>query len=154
MPMRYLNIRSTLPIIGMRIQYNSLESGIHQPRYEQETQQARSNRGVTQPKLSIDSYPSRHSYGYTNHTDFARENLERGMSEVRKPRFPIPRFTLKWAARSESRQLGTRPRTGIRRADRVCTTIAGALRPTCSRRAISSAGSARGNTMYVHNRSH
>ena len=84
MPMRYLNIRSTLPIIGMRIQYNSLESGIHQPRYEQETQQARSNRGVTQPKLSIDSYPSRHSYGYTNHTDFARENLERGMSEVRK----------------------------------------------------------------------
>ena len=84
MPMRYLNIRSTLPVIGMRIQYNSLESGIRQPRYEQETQQARSNRGVTQPKLSIDSYPSRHSYGYTNHTDFARENLERGMSEVRK----------------------------------------------------------------------
>ena len=84
MPMRYLNIRSTLPVIGMRIQYNSLESGIHQPRYEQETQQARSNRGVTQPKLSIDSYPSRHSYGYTNNTDFARENYERGMSEVRK----------------------------------------------------------------------
>ena len=84
MPMRYLNIRSTLPVIGMRIQYNSLESGIRQPRYEQETQQARSNRGVTQPKLTIDSYPSRHSYGYTNHTDFARENLERGMSEVRK----------------------------------------------------------------------
>ena len=84
MPMRYLNIRSTLPVIGMRIQYNSLESGIRQPRYAQETQQARSNRGVTQPKLTIDSYPSRHSYGYTNHTDFARENLERGMSEVRK----------------------------------------------------------------------
>ena len=84
MPMRYLNIRSTLPVIGMRIQYNSLDSGIQQPRYEQETQQARSNRGVTQPKLTIDSYPSRHSYGYTNHTDFARENLERGMSEVRK----------------------------------------------------------------------
>ena len=84
MPMRYLNIRSTLPVIGMRIQYNSLDSGIQQPRYEQETRQARSNRGVTQPKLTIDSYPSRHSYGYTNHTDFARENLERGMSEVRK----------------------------------------------------------------------
>ena len=84
MPMLYLNTRHTLPMIGMRVQRNTLDSSINQPRYEQETQQARSNRGFTQPRLSIDSYPSRHSYGYTNNTDFARENLERGMSEVRK----------------------------------------------------------------------
>ena len=170
MPMRYLNIRSTLPIIGMRIQYNSLESGIHQPRYEQETQQARSNRGVTQPKLSIDSYPSRHSYGYTNHTDFARENLERGMSEVRKgtskhtqmawalaedgPK-PGRQVGIEFAKRDmENRMTQQRQLVAAAIPDRVCTTIAGALRPTCSRRAISSAGSARGNTMYVHNRSH
>ena len=84
MPMLYLNIRHMLPMIGMRIQPNRLDSGMIQPHYEQETQQARSNRGATQPKLTIDSYPSRHSYGYTNHTDFARENLERGMREVQK----------------------------------------------------------------------
>ena len=84
MPMLYLNTRHTLPMIGMRVQRNTLDSSINQPRYEQETQQARSGRGATQPKLSIDSYPSRHSYGYTNNTDFARENLERGMAEVQR----------------------------------------------------------------------
>ncbi|EJO19792.1 hypothetical protein HMPREF1148_0360 [Selenomonas sp. FOBRC6] len=84
MPMLYLNVRHTLPMIGMRVQRNTLDSSINQPRYEQETQTARSNRGVTQPKLTINSYPSRHSYGYTNNTDFARENYERGMSEVQK----------------------------------------------------------------------
>ena len=78
MPMLYLNVRHTLPMIGMRVQRNTLDSSINQPRYEQETQTARSNRGVTQPKLTINSYPSRHSYGYTNNTDFARENYERG----------------------------------------------------------------------------
>ena len=84
MPMLYLNVRHTLPMIGMRVQRNTLDSSINQPRYEQETQTARSNRGVTQPKLTINTYPSRHSYGYTNNTDFARENYERGMSEVQK----------------------------------------------------------------------
>lgn len=84
MPMLYLNTRHSLPVIGLRVQHNTLDSSITQPRYEQETQQARAGRGFTQPKISIDSYPSRHSYGYTNHTDFARENLERGLSEVQK----------------------------------------------------------------------
>ena len=84
MPMLYLNTRHTLPMIGLRVQRNTLDSSIIQPRYEQETQQARAGRGFTQPKITIDSYPSRHSYGYTNNTDFARENLERGMSEVQK----------------------------------------------------------------------
>ncbi len=84
MPMRYLNIRHTFPMIGIHAQQGRLDSGIVQPRYEQETQQARSNRGATQPRLTIDTYPSRHSYGYTNNTDFARENLQRGMSEVQK----------------------------------------------------------------------
>ncbi|MFC2315383.1 MAG: DUF6470 family protein [Selenomonas massiliensis] len=84
MPMLYLNTRHTLPMIGLRIQRNTVDASIVQPRYEQQTQQAHAGRGMTQPKVSIDSYPSRHSYGYTNHTDFARENLERGMSEVQK----------------------------------------------------------------------
>lgn len=84
MAMLYLNTRHTLPVVGYRIQRNTVDTGIVQPQYEQETQQARSNRGFTQPKITIDSYPSRHSYGYTNNTDFARENMQRGYSEVKK----------------------------------------------------------------------
>lgn len=84
MPMLYLNTRHTLPMIGIRTQKNTLDSGINQPRYEQETQQARSNQGKTQPRLTIDSYPSRHSYGYTNHTDFARENEQAGFAGVQE----------------------------------------------------------------------
>lgn len=84
MPMLYLNVRHTLPMIGMRTQRNTLDTSIQQPRYEQQTQQARSNRGVTQPKLSIDTYPSRHSYGFTNHTDFAREHGQQGYADVKK----------------------------------------------------------------------
>ena len=84
MAMLYLNTRHTLPTIGLRIQHNTVDTGIIQPRYTQETQQARSNRGFTQARISIDSYPSRHSYGATNNTDFARENMERGYAEVGK----------------------------------------------------------------------
>lgn len=82
MPMLYLNVRHTLPMIGIRAQKNTLDSSINQPRYAQQTQQARSNRGATQPKLFIDSYPSRHSYGFTNHTDFAREHGQQGFADV------------------------------------------------------------------------
>ena len=82
MPMLYLNVRQTQPMIGIRTQKDTLDAGIIQPRYGQETQMPRSNKGVTQPKLTIDSYPSRHSYGYTNHTDFAREHGQQGFADV------------------------------------------------------------------------
>ena len=82
--MLYLNVRHTLPMIGIQSQKNTLDSGIQQPQYDQETQTARSNRGSTQPKLFIDSYPSRHSYGYTSDSDFARENMERGFERVQE----------------------------------------------------------------------
>ena len=82
--MLYLNVRHTLPMIGIQSQKNTLDSGIQQPQYDQETQTARSNRGSTQPKLFIDSYPSRHSYGYTSDSDFARENMERGFEGVQE----------------------------------------------------------------------
>ena len=84
MSMLYLNVRHTLPMIGMRSQKNTLDAGINQPSYDQTSQQARSNKGKTQPKIDIDSYPSRHGYGYTNHTDFARENEQEGLSGVQQ----------------------------------------------------------------------
>lgn len=84
MPMLYLNVRHTLPMIGIQSQKNTLDSGIQQPQYDQETQNARSNLYATQPKLDIDSYPSRHSYGCTSDSDFARENMERGFEGVQE----------------------------------------------------------------------
>ena len=84
MSMLYLNVRHTLPMIGIRSQKNTLDAGINQPHYDQTSQQARSNKGKTQPRIDIDSYPSRHSYGYTNHTDFARENEQEGLSGVQQ----------------------------------------------------------------------
>ena len=51
MPMRYLNIRHTLPMIGIHAQQGRLDSGIVQPRYEQETQTARSAYGEARTVL-------------------------------------------------------------------------------------------------------
>ena len=51
MPMLYLNVRHTLPMIGMRVQRNTLDSSINQPRYEQETQTARSTYGKARTVL-------------------------------------------------------------------------------------------------------
>ena len=84
MSMLYLNVRHTLPMIGMRSQKNTLDAGINQPSYDQTSQQARSNKRKTQPKIDIDSYPSRHSYGYTTPTAFARENEQEGLSGVQQ----------------------------------------------------------------------
>ena len=86
MPMLYLNVRHTLPMIGIQAQKNTLDSSINQPRYAQQTQQARSNRGATQPKLFIDSYPSQHgqqgfadvSRGTSKHTQMAWALAEDG----------------------------------------------------------------------------
>ena len=39
MPMLYLNVRHTLPMIGIRAQKNTLDSSINQPRYAQHGQQ-------------------------------------------------------------------------------------------------------------------
>ena len=51
MSMFYLNTRHTLPMIGIRMQLASLETSITQPRYEQESVQARSEQGKTQPQI-------------------------------------------------------------------------------------------------------
>jgi len=79
-----LNIRQTLPRIGIRSQLAKLESHATQPRISGEYQAPRSNMGVTQPQISMDSYSSRHSYGYTNHEDFAREKGQEGVQKMRE----------------------------------------------------------------------
>lgn len=84
MMMVRLNTQHELPRIAMRTTQGRLdESRITQPRSQGNgNQQARSNKTVTQPGLSLNSYPSRKAYGFKNMTDFTAERGQRGISDV------------------------------------------------------------------------
>ena len=80
--MMYLNIRFTQPQISVHTQLSKLEAHSTPARLSTKNQQARSNQGTTQMSIDIDTYPSRHSYGYTNHADFARQYGQQGFSDL------------------------------------------------------------------------
>ena len=84
MMMVRLNTRHELPRIGMRQTFGRLEeSAIIQPQTRSSSnRQARSNQTVTQPSLTLDSYPSRRSYGFRTMDDFTAERGQRGLSDV------------------------------------------------------------------------
>lgn len=82
--MLYLNIRMTQAQIDMHTQLGKLEAHSTPARLSTENRQARSNQGATQVTIDIDSYASRHSYGYTNHADFARQYGRQGFSDLAK----------------------------------------------------------------------
>ncbi|WP_037371513.1 DUF6470 family protein [Selenomonas sp. AE3005] len=77
-----LNMRVTQPMIGMHTQLGKLEAHSTPAELHTNTRQARSNRHWTQPTVDIDQYPSRHAYGFTNHTDFAKEHGQKGFSDL------------------------------------------------------------------------
>ena len=84
MMMVRINTQHELPRIAMRTTQGRLdESGITQPRSQGNgNRQAHSNKTVTQPGLSLNSYPSRKSYGFKNMTDFTAERGQRGISDA------------------------------------------------------------------------
>ena len=84
--MTYLNIRSTQAMASIHTQLGKLSTHSVPARLHGDYQAARSGLGATQPKISMDSYQSRHAYGYTNNTDFARENYQKGMQGVAEGR--------------------------------------------------------------------
>lgn len=77
-----LNIRHQLPQTDLRIQYSKMDASMRPAELHSDYQAPRSNRGTTQPSIEIDSYPSRHSYGYSTHIDEARENGQKGLSDL------------------------------------------------------------------------
>lgn len=79
-----LNIRTTQPMIGIHTRLGQLEAHATPARLSTENRQARSNKGWTQCRVDIDSYPSRHSYGYDSHGDFAKEHGQQGLSDVQQ----------------------------------------------------------------------
>ena len=77
-----LNIRQSITQIGMRTQLSTLSPRMIKPEAHTEYVAPRSNKGTTQGELQIDSYPSRHSYGFTNHEDFAKQYGQQGKSDL------------------------------------------------------------------------
>ncbi len=78
-----LNIRHALPQTDLRIRDSRVDDSHMVPaEIHTNNQQAKSNKGVTQARIDIDSYPSRKSYGYKKMDDFTRENGQKGISDV------------------------------------------------------------------------
>ncbi len=78
-----LNIRHTLPQIGIRTKLSTLESHMVQPKAHSEYQAPRSNQSMTQATIEIDSYQSRRSYGARKDADLVREKAQEGFSDIR-----------------------------------------------------------------------
>ena len=77
-------MRFTQPMISVHTQLGKLEAHSTPAELHSEARLPRSNRHWTQPSVEIDQYPSRHAYGFTNHTDFAREHGQQGFSDLSK----------------------------------------------------------------------
>ena len=78
-----LNIRHALPQTDLRIRHSSVDDSHMIPaQIHTNNRQAKSNKGVTQARIDIDSYQSRHAYGARNMDDFTRENGQKGLSDV------------------------------------------------------------------------
>ena len=77
-----LNVRSTLPRIGIHTQLASLETHVRPAELHTEYQAPRSNQTLSQPTIDIDSYQSRTAYGYRTMSDFMSEAAQQGLSDV------------------------------------------------------------------------
>ena len=77
-----LNIRQTFTQIGIRTQPSTLSTHYKRPEAHTEYVAPRSNMGTTQPKLDINSYPSRHSYGHSTCDDLTKAAGQRGLQDL------------------------------------------------------------------------
>jgi len=82
--MLYLNIRHTLPRIGIDMHISTLSSRIKKPQPQGDYEAPQSKLGYSQPSMEVDSYPSRHSYGHSTMKDFTKQCGDQGKSDVRQ----------------------------------------------------------------------
>ena len=78
-----LNIRHTDTRIGIHTQLSTLSAHAKPATLHTDVEPAKSGIGITQATIEINSYPSRHSYGYTTMGDFTRERGQQGLSDIR-----------------------------------------------------------------------
>ena len=79
-----LNIRHALPQTDIRRIRRTTVDDSHMVPAEIHTgnRQAQSNKGATQAKIDINSYPSRKAYGYRTMNDLTREKGQQGISDA------------------------------------------------------------------------
>ena len=82
MAMLYLNVHHVLPQIGINSKKSTLSTSIEQPKPHGDYRAARSNMGTTQVTIDVNSYPSRHAYGFTTMADFTRDRGQKGYSDL------------------------------------------------------------------------
>ena len=100
-----LNTRHELPQIAIRQTQARLdEAGTIQPQAQGRNQQARSNKTVTQPSLSINSYSSRRTYGHRTMNDLTAEQGRRGISNAKSATSSHSRKA--WAAATNAAKRG------------------------------------------------
>lgn len=81
--MRYLNIRHTLPRIGIDMQISTLSSRIQKPTVDSAYHAPRSHLSAGPITMDVNTYPSRRSYGARTMADFTREHGQQGLSDIR-----------------------------------------------------------------------
>ena len=82
--MLYLNIRHTLPQIGIHSELATLSSRIKQPTSHGDYRPARSGLGYSQVRIDVDTYPSRHSYGFSTMDDFTKQYGDQGKEDIKE----------------------------------------------------------------------
>ncbi len=105
-----LNIRHQLPQTDLRIRRGTLDRAVTTPaQVHTNQQQARSNKGTTQPSISIDTYASQTVTGRRTMYDLTRERGQRGLSDVQQ-------------AISRRTQIGySRAENGAKKGDDIAT---------------------------------
>ena len=95
-----LNIRHQLPQTDLRIRRGTLDRAVTTPaQVHTNQQQARSNKGTTQPSISINTYASQTVTGRRTMYDLTRERGQRGLSDVQQA---ISRHTQTGYSRAEN----------------------------------------------------
>ena len=82
--MLYLNIRQTLPQIGIHSELATLSTPIKQPTSHGDYRPPRSGLGYSQVRIEVDTYPSRHAYGFSTMDDFTKQYGDQGKADVQE----------------------------------------------------------------------
>ena len=82
--MLYVNVRHTLPRIGLHTQLATLSSHVRPAELHTTYVAPRADVHATQVKIDVDSYPSRHAYGASTMEDFTRANGQQGLADIQQ----------------------------------------------------------------------
>lgn len=80
--MLYLNVSSSLPKIATRSQLSHIGAHAKEAELHTHYRAPRANVAPKGLKLEINTYPSRHSYGFTTMSDFCREHRDKALQDI------------------------------------------------------------------------